>query len=170
MSIKRAVVALLLVLALSPLSQVQAQGGPGPETSVVAGPSPYELSGSGTGLAVNAGLAFRPARALVVEPGLGFFTYRNDFGQRSHWFFPELSLQAEVRRGGVRPFIGGGGGAGVQSRVGSDRWVGTLHAVTGLRVRIGRSWGGRTELRLRAVPPFRGYSFDFGVGLVRGML
>jgi len=161
-------VAALLGLTLSGLAH--AQGGPGPETSVVAGPSPYDLSGNGTGLAINAGLAFRPARALVVEPGLGFFTYRNDFGQRSHWFFPELSVQAEAGRGRLRPFVGGGGGAGVQSRVGSDRWVGTLHAVTGLRVRLGRSWGGRLELRLRGVPPFSGHTLDFGLGLVRGMI
>lgn len=161
------VTALASTLRASP---AQAQGGGGPETSVVAGPAPFDLSGTGTGLAVNLGLAFRPARRLVVEPGLGFFTYRNDFHQRSHWFFPELSLQAEAQRGRLRPFIGGGGGAGVQSRVGSDRWVGTLHAVAGVRLRIGRGWGGRAELRVRAVPPFSGHTIDFGLGLVRGMI
>jgi hypothetical protein len=137
---------------------------------LLAGPSPYDLSGSGTGLIVSLGLAFRPAaRLLVLEPALGYFTLKNDFGQRSHWFFPELSLQAEARLGGFRPYLGGGGGAGIDARVGSDRWVGTLHVAGGLRLRIGRSWGGRAELRLRAVPPFRGHTLDFGFGLVRGM-
>ena len=157
-----------LILGMAP-GCVLAQGGPGPESSVMAGPSPYALSGTGTGLGVNLGIAFRPVGGLVIEPGLGFFTYRNDFKQRSHWFFPELSLQAEVRSGSLRPYVGAGGGAGVQSRVGSDRWVGTLHAVAGLRLRLGQSWGVRGELRARAVPPFSGHTLDVGIGLVRGM-
>lgn len=159
---------LALFVGLAP-GCVLAQDRPGPESSLVAGPSPYDLSGTGTGLAVNLGVAFRPARGFIVEPGLGFFTYRNDFGQRSHWFFPELSLQAELRAGNLRPYLGVGGGGGVQSRVGSDRWVGTLHGVAGLRLRLGRSWGLRGELRARAVPPFSGHTLDFGLGLVRGM-
>jgi hypothetical protein len=109
------------------------------------GPSRYELTKTGTGFAGKLTVAFRPTRILVIEPTLGYLTYRNDFGQRTHWFFPELSFQAE------------------------EHWDGTLHATGGLRLRLGRSWGGRAEIRWRAVPPWSGHAIDFGIGLARGM-
>ena len=135
---------------------------------LVIGVSRYDLTTSGTGLSGFAALTFHPARRLLLEPTLGYLTYRNDFGQRTHWFFPELSVQTELRLGTVLPFVGAGGGAGAASRVGSDRWEGTLHAVTGLRVRLGRAWGGRAEVRLRAVPPWSGHTIDFGMGVIGG--
>ena len=147
-----------------------AQRASGPETSLLVGPAPYALGKRGTGFTLSARLGFRPTRRiLIVEPGLAFFFFRNDFDQGSHWFFPELSLQAEAGLGPVRPFIGGGGGLGIEGRIGSDRVVGTLHAVTGLRVRLSRGWGGRAEVRWRGVPPVDGHTADFGFGLVRGI-
>jgi hypothetical protein len=164
-----AIVVLGVLAGVFPVS-AEAQRAPGPETSIVAGPSPYQLAKSGTGFALNAGLAFRPARrVLILEPGLGFFLFRNDFGQRSHWFFPELSIQAEAGLGSVRPFVGGGGGFGIEARIGSDRVVGTLHAIAGLRLRLGKGWGARGEVRWRGVPPGSGHTVDFGLGFMRGI-
>lgn len=152
-----------------PTARAWSQRSPGPESSVLLGPSRYELTKSGTGFAGKLTVAFRPTRILVIEPTLGYLTYRNDFGQRTHWFFPELSFQAEARLGRWRPYAGIGGGAGVASLVGREHWEGTLHAAGGLRLRLGRTWGGRAELRWRAVPPWSGHAIDFGFGLARGM-
>ncbi|HEV8455813.1 MAG TPA: hypothetical protein VGQ24_13015 [Gemmatimonadales bacterium] len=161
--------AICLLAGMLPVSAV-AQRTPGPELSILAGPSPYHLSKSGTGVAISAGLAFRPTqRVLVVEPGLGFFFFRNDFGQGSHWFFPEVSVQAEAGLGSIRPFVGGGGGIGIEARIGSDRVVGTLHAVAGVRLRLATGWGARAEVRWRGVPPGSGHTADFCFGFVRGI-
>jgi len=159
-----------LVLALSAgAAPLFAQRTPGPESSVLVGPAHYDLTKQGTGFAGKLAVAFRPVRMLVIEPSLGYLTYRNDFGQRNHWFFPELSFQAEAPLGRWKPYVGAGGGVGVASLVGSDHWYGTLHAAGGLRVRLGRTWGARAEIRWRAVPPWSGHTIDFGFGLVRGM-
>jgi hypothetical protein len=160
---------ILLLAVLVPARVESQRRTPGPETAFLIGPSRYDLTQSGTGLAGSAGLAFRPVQHFLLEPSLGYLTYRNEFGQRSHWFFPELSVQAELRAGVFRPFIGGGGGAGVASVVGADRWHASLHGVGGFRLRFGRSWGGRAEVRLRAVPPWSGHTIDFGFGVIRGV-
>ena len=169
----RAGLACVLVLGFAlPFAQAVAQQAPGPETSLILGPSDYDLStGSGTSFAVSAALAFRPTHGvLVVEPSLGYLTYHNDFHQRAHWFFPELSFQAEAAKGNLRPFIGGGGGVGIGSRVGGNRYEATLHALAGLRLRLGSGWGARVEVRLRSVHPFSGHTADVGIGVVRGIM
>ena len=66
------------VLALSLLALLPA-GRPGAAQGrlalgVAAGPSPYDLSGTGTGTSGAAFLAWRPARGLVVEPGVTVFS------------------------------------------------------------------------------------------------
>ena len=162
--------AMLLLAAMVPARAESQRRASGPETSFLLGLSRYDLTQSGTGFAGAAGLAFRPSRrVLLLEPSLGYLTYRNDFGQRTHWLFPELSIQAELRVGILRPFIGGGGGAGVASQVGSDRWHASLHGVGGFRLRLSRSFGGRAEVRLRAVPPWSGHTIDLGFGVIRGL-
>jgi hypothetical protein len=160
---------LLLLAALLPAQVESQQRVPGPVSSLLIGPSRYDLTTSGTGLAGQASLAFRLARRdLLLEPSLGYLTYRNQFGQRNHWFFPELSIQAEFRLGLLRPFAGGGAGAGVASLVGPDRWHGAFHGVAGVRLRLNRGWGGRAQVRIRAVPPGSGHTIDFGFGVVLG--
>jgi hypothetical protein len=162
--------AILILIALIPGRAESQRRAPGPEWSLLIGPARYDLTSSGTGFAGQAGLAFRPVRrVLLLEPSLGYLTYRNRFGLRDHWFFPELSIQAEVRLGMLRPFVGGGAGAGVASLVGSDRWHGALHGVTGVRLHLGRDWGGRAEVRIRAVPPWSGHTTDFGFGVILGL-
>lgn len=157
-------------VALSASLEAQPRRRGGPESSLTAGPSPYELSESGTGFSAHAGVGFRlTRRVLILEPGLGFFIYRNPFKVRSTWFFPELSAQAELRPAGLRPFIGAGAGAGVESLPGSDRWKGTLHAVAGLRLRLGKTWGARAEVRLRGVYA-RGRTLDIGIGAFTGIM
>ena len=107
---------------------------------IAAGPSPYDLSGTGTGAAVGGFLAWRPVRGLVVEPGLTVFSYRSQFDERTTLMLPELSIQGELVAGRFRPFLGGGaGGAFALSGVPSTSV--TLHAVGGARLDLGQTWG-----------------------------
>ena len=122
--------ALLLLAAAFPTRAESQPRASGPESSLLIGPSRYDLISRGTGLAGQASLAFRTLRRVLLEPSLSYLTHRNQFGQRNHWFFPELSIQAELRWGMLRPYVGGGAGAGVASLVGPDRWHGSLHGVT----------------------------------------
>ena len=66
--------------------------------------------------------------ALIVEPGLTFFSYTAQFADRVSYLFPELSIQAQLPRGTVRPFLGVGGGGGFVVS-GQGETAGTLHAV-----------------------------------------
>ncbi|HEX7336079.1 MAG TPA: hypothetical protein VF252_02630 [Gemmatimonadales bacterium] len=133
---------------------------------VAAGPSPYDLAGTGTGTSGAALLAWRPVRGLVVEPGVTVFSYVSQFGTRTSLLFPELSVQGELVRGSFRPFIGGGAGSsfGLQ---GEGEIALTLHAVGGARVDLSDAWSLLGEMRIRAVRPWTGNTVDFLFGVSR---
>lgn len=134
--------------------------------SLALGPSAYDLSDTGTAFAVAAQLPWEPVAGLVVEPGITFFAYSSQFDTRFSYLFPELSVQAQLPRGRVRPFFGvGAGGAFVVS--GPSETVATLPAVAGVRVTVKADWGVRGELRVRAVRPWTGNTADFLFGLSR---
>ena len=155
-----------LALTAAPSSAIGQGGRASTETALILGPSPYDLSGTGTGFAANLGIAVPMLRqALILEPSLGVFTYSSQFGNRTHWLFPELGLQAQAHLGGVRPYLGGGIGAGTEGLSGPARWQVTLHGVAGLRVHLGGRWGMRGEMRVRSVDPFHGNTVDFGFGI-----
>ena len=78
--------------------------------SGLAGPSPYDLSGTGTGFAAALEFNWRPMPGLVIEPGVTYFTYQSQFSQQIHYLMNELSVQGELPLGRVRPFLGGGAG------------------------------------------------------------
>jgi hypothetical protein len=158
--------ALLGAGLIAPAVPAFAQAGSRLALSVAAGPSPYDLSGTGTGFAAAAELSWRPVSGLVVEPGLTYFTYQSQFSERIHYLMNELSIQGELPLGRVRPFLGGGAGF---ARVVSDpeETVATLHAVGGFRVDLSQAWGARAEMRVRAVRPWTGNTVDFLFGLSR---
>jgi hypothetical protein len=159
-------VALTLVALLLPVRPGAAQGRLA--LGVAAGPSPYDLSGTGTGTSGAAFLAWRPARGLVVEPGVTVFSYRSQFGARTSLLFPELSVQGELVLGSFRPFIGGGAGGsfGLQ---GEGEIALTLHAVGGARADLTDAWSLLGEMRIRAVRPWTGNTVDFLFGVSRGL-
>jgi hypothetical protein len=156
-----------VVLASSAAAQQQMRT----ETSLLLGPAPYDLLGSGTGFAVRLSGASRLSRggALLIEPSVGYFTYVTKFGGRSQWIFPELGLEAEARVGRARPYLGTGIGAGFETRAGPNQVEFTLHAAGGIRLRFGGSWGARVEMRFRSVDPFAGETTDVGLGITRGI-
>ena len=148
---------------LAPVTAV-AQTGSSLTLSGLAGPSPYDLSGTGTGFAAALEFNWRPTPGLVIEPGVTYFTYQSQFSQQIHYLMNELSVQGELPLGRVRPFLGGGAGF-AQVIDEDDDAVATLHAVAGLRVDLDRDWGARAELRLRAVRPWTGNTADILFGL-----
>jgi hypothetical protein len=134
--------------------------------AIAAGPSPYDLSGTGTGGAGAAFLTWRPLRGLVIEPGMTVFSYQSQFDERTTLLLPELSVQGELVLGSFRPFIGGGAG-GALTLSGTGETAATLHAVGGLRVDLNEDWGLLGELRVRAVHPWTGNTADFMFGVSR---
>lgn len=138
------------------------------DLELAAGPAPYDLSGTGTGTSGAAFLAWRKLRGLVIEPGLTFFSYESQFGQRTSLLFPELSVQGELQIGSFRPFLGGGAGASLGLE-GAGQTALTLHAVGGARVDLSRDWGLLGEMRIRAVRPWSGNTVDFLLGISRGL-
>ena len=152
---------------LAPVTAL-AQTGSRLTLSGLAGPSPYDLSGTGTGFAAALEFNWRPMPGLVIEPGLTYFTYQSQFSERIHYLMNELSVQGELPLGRVRPFLGGGAGVAQVVEENEDL-VATLHAVGGLRVDLSRAWGARAEMRVRAVRPWTGNTVDILFGL-SGML
>ncbi len=136
--------------------------------SLLAGPS-WDLSGFGSAFATNVGFAWRPVgRGFVVEPGAGFFeSTRGSEGGETTWFFPEISLQAELPAGPIYPYLGAGAGLGRRSSPDRDRWVSTLHFLVGVRVAVSEDWSLRSEFRIRLVDPFAESIGDLGVGFAR---
>ena len=137
----RPIGALFLVLASPQVGR--AQDPPTYTLSLLAGASTYDLSGTGTTFAMAGELTWHCWRALAVEPGITYFGYDTQFGERTTILFPEVSIQARAPRGVVRPYIGGGIGLTVPvagSGGGTDR---SLHAVAGLSVGALTSWSFR---------------------------
>ncbi len=160
-----------LAVAVSLLAPVTAlaQTGSRLTLSGLAGPSPYDLSGTGTGFAAALEFNWRPTPGLVIEPGITYFTYQAQFSQQIHYLMNELSVQGELPLGRVRPFLGGGAGFAQVLNEENEEAVGTLHAVVGLRVDLSRTWAVRGEMRARAVRPWTGNTLDILFGL-SGML
>ena len=168
LDIRKLSVALALVLAIGArvADRACAQHPSRLDLGVAAGPSPYDLSGTGTGFAAGIRAPWQAQSWLVIEPGAGFLSYRSQFEDRTSYLFPELSIQGQLRFGRVRPFLGGGaGGAFV---VGGDgETVATLHGVGGTRLDISPDWVISGELRVRAVRPWAGNTADFLIGVNR---
>jgi hypothetical protein len=162
-------VAVLGCLILALASQLLAQARPVLAVSLSGGYASYDLAGAGSGFVGAAGLSWSPTRLLVVEPGISFFTYQPTFAApRQSYLFPEISVQAQVGRGRVLPFVGVGlGGSFVVA--GFGRTEETLHATMGLRIDGGGGWGVRGEVRARSINPWVGNTTDFVIGVSRRM-
>jgi len=166
------VLALLVVLARCAAAQEEY---PTASLALVAGPTHYSLqSRQGGGL-----IALRLASPLVplgtdhwlVEPNLGYASYRADSGQRRHVLVSEVQLQARTGATPVRPYAGLGGGLafsqGAPTPAGRHPtvWHLTFSAGVGIRVSAARSWGLGGELRLRQLGLFRGWTRELTTGL-----
>jgi hypothetical protein len=155
---------LLLSLMVSTLGQAQQRH----FLSLEAGPSAYDLSGTGTAPAASLAVGFAVAGPLRVVPALTWFSYDPGSGQKDSYVFPEISLQLGRRVGIFSPYFGIGGGRAYQvggSQPHFHTW--TLHATAGAHIPVSHSWAIGGEFRLRALDPFHGSTADWMAGIVR---
>lgn len=155
------------LLAAAP-QVASAQNRPTYTVSLLAGPSSYDLSGTGTTFAAAGEFTWHWLPALVLEPGITYFSYDTQFGGRTTILFPELSLQARVPRGPVRPYVGAGIGLSL-SVAGGGGTHRSLHAVAGLGVGALSSWSFRGELRVRSPQQWGAVTADYMFGLSRAL-
>ena len=136
------------------------------DVGIAAGPTPYDLSGTGTALGAGIRAPWQVQAWLIIEPGVGFLSYESQFADRTSYLFPELSVQGQFRLGRARPFLGGGVGGALVVQ-GEGETVETLHAVVGSRIDVSPDWVISGEIRVRAVQPWTGNTADFLVGVSR---
>jgi len=133
--------------------------------SFMAGPSSYDLAGTGTGFAGTVRFDAPSGRVLIFEPGVTFFHYTGEFGNGITYVIPELSIQIQAPVRNVRPYIGAGAGF-TEFLSGRGSTLAALHLTGGVRIDAGPTWGGRGEIRLRSIDPFKGNTTDLLVGLM----
>lgn len=165
---------LVLVAGLARCAAAQEEY-PTASLTLVAGPTHYSLQGRhGGGL-----IALRLASPLVplgtdhwlVEPNLGYESYRADSGQRRHVLVSEVQLQARTGATAVQPYAGLGGGLafsqGTPTPAGRHPtvWHLTFSAGVGIRVSVAQGWGLAGELRLRRLALFQGWTRELTAGL-----
>ena len=157
----------LLPLAAGVVTAVRAQGSrDGPAISVMAGPSRYDLSGTGTALAGGLRIDIPSGRRMVIEIGATYLRYQPSQGPKVNYLLPEVSVQYILASAGVRPYVGGGLGEGeFLSGPGAGKF--TMHATGGIRAMIANGWGVRGEVRARSIDPFRGHTVDLSFGLMK---
>ncbi len=134
--------------------------------SFMAGPSSYDLAGTGTGFAGTIRVDAPSGKFLIFEPGVTFFHYTSDVGNAINYIIPEVSIQVQAPSRTVRPYVGVGAGFS-EFLSGRGSTLATLHVTGGIRLDAGRSWGARGEVRLRSIDPFKGNTTDLLFGVMR---
>jgi len=163
---------LAAILALSGGSAVAQRDRSGgarrsPAVSFLGGPASYDLSGTGTAVAAAIRFDVPVGRLFILEPGMGFFRYRTEFGQRINYLLPEIGFQFQPGGGVVRPYVGVGAGFS-EYLTGPGASPGTVHAAVGVRAMVTRDYGIRGEVRIRGLDPFSGQQMtEFAVGLIK---
>jgi hypothetical protein len=156
-----------LLLAIAP-SFAAAQTGDVWTASLMAGPSSYDLDGTGTSFAAAMHVAYQWEPAIVVEAGMTYFRYRDPYNPI---LFPEFSVQFGIPRGPLRPYLGAGMGLTVipgETIIGENSSVHrSLHGVAGMRVLVGGGWGVRGELRVRSPQQWGAVTSDVMFGVTR---
>jgi hypothetical protein len=138
---------------------------PQPAVSLMAGPALWDDgTRTGTGPAVALRFDIPTSRVLIIEPGISFFRYRSEIGERISYLLPEISFQAQAPLPVVRPYIGAGLGFS-EFLDGRGKSFLTLHGVGGVRIAIAGGWGLRGEARARTINPFKLKEVDLTVGI-----
>jgi len=135
--------------------------------SVMAGPTRYDLSGTGNAMTGSVRLDLTGYPFLVIELGLGYFHYRPDVGAGQTYLLPEIGAQLQATVGAARPYLGVGIGVAEPSSGTITNNLQTLHVAAGLRFDLDRHWILRAEGRLRSVDPFKGSMLDLTAGIGR---
>jgi Outer membrane protein beta-barrel domain len=190
MSRLRTLPAFLFLITSTLTAQEQSWRGLG----LLAGPAEYDLSGTGWSWTAAARFDLPVGRVLVVEPGVGFFTYQTqpvepvvagaqarqasllavpravsaETTNRNSFLLPEVSVQLQYPGTRIRPYlgVGAGGALAVGGARGTDV---TVHGALGVRAALGRSWTVRGEGRARNISGFEANNsiVEFLVGVNR---
>ncbi len=136
-----------------------------PAVSLSAGPSAYDLGGSGTGFAAALRFDIPSGRRFIIEPGMGFLRYTGPTAARLNFMLPEISFQFSPSASSTRPYLGAGVGL-AEFASGPAAGRGTVHAVAGLRLLLAGKFGVRAEGRYRIYDPLgsTGTMLDLGAG------
>ena len=157
----------LVAVLLVPAAALAQDGAPRTTLfSIAGGASQYDIGNTGTGIVIATRSPILAGRFAVIEPGITFFSYVNQFSRRTNLLLPEISLQATLPGGRVRPFVGGGIGFSTYLS-GPNRNELTLHIVSGVRLFLPGTWGISAEVRARTIDPWAGRTLDFTLGLLR---
>ena len=161
------------ITGLSTTLESQTSNGPRPYRAAFGagiGISEYDLDGNGTALVGLAFLRFQPFRAFGLQLSVPYWRdFREvlEVGGITHsvttsYLLPEVSVVVSAP-GDVQPYLGAGGGVNLPQKNGL-RSSGTLHALAGLRVRIGAQRHLFFEGRLRSIRPWSGSTADLLLG------
>jgi hypothetical protein len=165
---KNVLVAVVLLSAAARPSRGEAQMRAPQVLTLGAGVTRYDFNGidRGSSFVLTGRFDGQIGSYVLLEAGLAFMGFNNSFGSRTDYLFPEISLQAQGYLGPLRPFAGGGlGFANITHGPNISKL--TLHAVSGVRVRLGGGWGLRMEARVREVDPWNGHTLDLTAGIMR---
>lgn len=122
--------------------------------TVFAGTSGYDLQGLGWARSVGMRAAVGLTSSVVIEPSVMSFGYRGQTGADISYTMAEISVQLQAPTGGVRPYVGAGGGYAF-ARGGLARSERTVHGALGLRTSVMQHVGLVAEVRLRNLSWFR---------------
>jgi outer membrane protein with beta-barrel domain len=138
---------------------------------VKAGPSFYDLDGTGTGFVGGPVGYLALNRTFMVEVDVPVFDHSVEIiggnvvsSERTRLLLPEIGLLAQAYLGGFRPYLVVGGGAAIRLN-GFVDGGGTLHAGFGARVAIGQHTFLRGEARARSIRPWTGETVDVTLGI-----
>lgn len=159
------VLALVLSAAIAPSSGSAQQTDEA--VSLLAGPSEYDLAGTGIAPFVAARLDLPVGRRFLVEPGVTYMWYECQGGDRIRHVLPEAQLQIRHPGEVFRPYLGIGAGASWAVMPTEDEVDLTISAAGGVRVRVGSGWILRGELRVRVIDPWTSTTADWGLGVGR---
>ena len=83
--------------------------------AVTSGVLNYDLSGTGNTPSVAMSADWRVIGNWLVEGGLTYARPRQQFGERTNFFLPEVQVQHQFPIGRLAPFVGGGVGIALVS-------------------------------------------------------
>lgn len=159
-----------VALAIAAAAPAEAQDEMTPSAALVGGVFQYDLSGTGA-VPFGGVRLFLPLHAwIAVEPAITYAAYESEADDEIPLLVPEVQLQGRLESGRVDPFLGIGIGGAFdlrKNRGGKELVVSSYSAGAGARVRLGRGWSGRAELRLRAVDGFAGSVAEWTLGIAR---
>lgn len=155
----------LACAGLPPTALAQSGGSVG----LLAGVSQYDLSGVGTVPTASFRATTGLERTLLGELALGYFAYTSQGDRQVNHVMPEIQLQAQWPREGLRPYMGAGAGFShawidVSGERASDTEP-TLSLAGGVRLPVVAGWVLQAELRVRTIDPWTGTTGDWGLGL-----